>query len=769
MLGDRPLSSGAQGASPQDLGPQKDRPQGKAAQVEEKSGGGADSPARSLQDLREYLEELNRAYYEESAPLVSDAEYDRLMVELARLEAEEGEGGEDLSQSPSQKVGGKASAQGLSRVRLRSPMLSLTDVFSEGEVETFLQRVLKEVPGAPFVVERKIDGLSVSIRYQNGALYQALTRGDGHSFGEDVTANVRELLALPLNLEFPPGQATKDLEIRAEVYLPKERFHALNEEAEREGEKTFMDPRNAASGILRQPSPSLVRRKGLTYLAFEIRVAEGLTFTTRSETLAYLKKLGFATVPQQGPYKEISQVVEAIEAFGKDREDMPYGVDGAVVKLDLLADSARLGASAKAPKWAVAYKYPPKEKETRVLSITSQVGRTGRITPLAILDPILLAGSRVAQATLHNYTNLAALDVRVGDLVTVIKSGEIIPAIIGVNKEARPADAQAILPPTACPVCQGPVGHPKEEGVELYCLNPHCPAKIQGQLIHFASRQAMDISGLGDRTVTLLQEKAYLRDFPDIFRLRDHRQDLIDSGLIGRQKTVDKLLEAIEGAKTRPLARILTGLGIPGVSLSRIEKILDLYPRVEDLEGLSLETWQSLPTVGPILGENLYDFFQDPATQETLDQLRSLGLTALMSDKERQAHEEAEAARKEAAQAQAAASAQMTFSLFDESLAHLTEASPEEVWRQHYPEFYDFAGKIFTIVGEFSNFRQSRLVDFFKAFGGVYHPQYSGDVQILVAGNPGRVAQGEEILAKAQERGIRILTADDLPKNLILK
>lgn len=567
-------------------------------------------------DLREQLQQLNRAYYDLDDPLVSDAEYDLLSQRLRKIEAAFPQLAS--ADSPTLIVGGRASER-FQRVPHRYPMLSLNDVFSLEDVDDFIRRTHASEAEAKFIVEAKVDGLSLSIDYEEGVLQRAITRGDGVNFGEDVTLNAMQLSNLPHRLS-----ETIALSVRGEVYMPKEEFERINEEMSAIGAKTFANPRNAAAGTLRQLDSAVVKERGLAFVAFEIQDSSR-NFTSDREELLFLRDLGFDTIFPSELFDTTEEIFSEIERIDQIRADYPYEIDGAVVKVDQLSMRERLGATSKAPRWAVAYKYPPEVKETQILEIRAQVGRTGKITPQAILAPVHLAGTTVQRATLHNQNYIDKLDVRVGDTVLVHKGGEIIPAVLGVVKDRRDGSEQVYRLPGNCPSCDSPTTF-LDEGVDLYCTNTDCPAQLQRHLEYFASQSALSIDGLGEKTATALIENNYVSSLADIYSLKDKRDSLIAWGGIGREKTVDALLAAIENSKEASLARLVTGFGIPHVGVQTAQSLVGELKSLEAIAAASAEELSAIPDIGPKTAEAIRDWLALPQTKELIARLEAAGV-----------------------------------------------------------------------------------------------------------------------------------------------
>jgi len=571
-----------------------------------------------IEFLRAEIEAHSRAYYAEDNPTISDFEFDQLMQRLRALEAM----APDLAtaDSPSRKIGGAISSD-LATTRHTVPLLSLQDVFAESDVADFITRVQSDFPEARFVVERKIDGLSVAIRYENGRLVRGLTRGDGE-VGEDVTANIRQIADLPQILP----EAIPELEVRGEVYLPVDAFLRVNARQEDSGGKIFANPRNCAAGTLRQLDPAIVAERELSLFVFNVQAATGITFSSHSESLQYLARLGFPVSPEYQVCQSFETVWAVITAIGEQRFALPYGIDGAVVKVDELSIRERLGATSKVPRWAVAYKYPPEQKETRLLDITVQVGRTGRITPMAILEPVRLAGTTVSRATLHNQDMIDKLDVRIGDTVLVQKAGDIIPAILSVRKDLRAGDPPRYELPRNCPVCGAPAER-EPDTADLRCTGSDCPAQIARHLGYFASKEAMDIEGLGPAMVETLLAAGLIHNLADIYQLPGRQAELANSDLFKtRQKTLANLLQAIEKSRHNSLDRLITGLGIRNIGRQASRVLAESFPDLHALARATELELLALPDFGAVSARSVVDFFSQEQTLQLIDQLERAGV-----------------------------------------------------------------------------------------------------------------------------------------------
>jgi DNA ligase (NAD+) len=583
-----------------------------------------------INELREILKYHNRKYYEEDSPEISDYEYDNMLRELENLEGKHPE--LLVPESPTQHVGGSAKLEAGKKIRHDVPMLSLDDKFSQNEIIDFVIKMQRELGDTQFIVEPKIDGLSVALRYRDGEFVQGITRGDGINFGEDVTANLKMIKSIPPKLT----EKIPYLEVRGEVYMDNQVFEEVNARQEEEGKKIFANPRNCAAGTLRMLNPQVVAERKLSVIIFNLQAVQGNEFKSHAETLDFLSEQGFQVSKYISCTNE-DQVWEAIMAIDDTRGEYSYGLDGAVIKVDSLADRDKLGATSKVPRWAVAYKYPPEEKQTEVLNIEVNVGRTGRLTPLAILNPVSLAGTTVSRASLHNQDQIDRLDIRIGDTVMVRKAAEIIPQIIGVVTDKRPEGTSPFQIPDRCPVCgssavRGTIND--NEGAAIFCTNSNCPAQLARLLIHFASRQAMDIDGLGPAVVETLLEKGYIKDLSDIYYLKDRRDDLIRDAITGRpnakksdtSKSTDKLLAAIERSKDNDIDRLINGLGISNVGKFAGNLLRNNFADMFAIADASFEELVGLDGFGEISAKAVGDYFAQPQTKYILERLENAGV-----------------------------------------------------------------------------------------------------------------------------------------------
>ena len=614
--------------------------------------------ATRISALRREIEHHNQVYYQDAAPIISDREYDRLYRELADLEIAFPELADP--NSPTRRVGGAPLLE-FTQIRHRAPMLSLDNTYSEAEVAAFFTRLEKLLTGQAIetVIEPKVDGVAISLLYEDGVLRHAATRGDG-TVGDDVTQNVRTIRSVSARLA--GGSPPKILEIRGEIFLPKARFAAINEERTASGEPPFANPRNAAAGSLKQLDPAIVATRGLDAIFYGTGALEGAAWPTHSEALQAIAAYGLPVHQRTWTARSLQEMLDAIHELDAIRHDFPFETDGAVIKVDSLAQRNAVGYTSKSPRWAMAYKYQAEQAETKLLNITVQVGRTGVLTPVAELEPVFVSGSTVARATLHNEEEVARKDIRVGDIVVIEKAGEVIPAVIEVRKERRTGEERVFHMPEQCPACQSPVVRDPGQ-VAVRCVNASCPAQIKRRLEHFASRGAMDIEGMGEAMVEQLVEQGLTRDLADIYSLAQAGLETIPR--MG-EKSIANLLRGIEQSKTQPLWRLIFGLGIFHVgatsarALARVfieifhrplapvvsaalqvaEMLLfDMHPRDEAaapaestktpldlLMAATPDELQRIPDVGPVVGLSIAQHFARPENRATLERLRQAGV-----------------------------------------------------------------------------------------------------------------------------------------------
>lgn len=655
---------------------------------------------KELAQLRRTIRHHNVRYYNDDNPEISDYEYDQLMLRLKALEREYPE--LITENSPTQKVGGTAKRTAGTLVRHDVPMLSLQDVFSREEIEAFVRDIEARMENPVFVVEEKIDGLSLALRYENGTLSRAITRGDGVVQGEDVTENAKVIKDVVQKLKEPLPY----FEVRGEVYMTKAAFEAVNERRQLLGLKLFANPRNCAAGTLRQLDSRITKERGLSLFVFNLQAVRGKEFQTHVEAYDFMKRQGIKVIHAYHVCRTAEEVWDAIEQIGASRGDLPYDIDGAVVKLNDFLQRESLGATSKAPRWAIAYKYPPEEKESVVRSITLSVGRTGRITPTATFDPIRLCGTTVERATLHNQDFIDDLDVRVGDTVVVYKSGEIIPKIKAVVKEKRPERTEPFKIGDRCPVC-GAKAEREADSADVKCINQACPAQVESHILNFVSRDAMDIKGLGEKNIAALIEKGFLHTIVDIFRLKEHREELIAQGVVGKEKNTDKLLAAIEEAKKNEPQRLLTGLGIPGIGKAAAAALMQHFKTLEALENASDEAILAVRDMGETSAAAIRSYFQNEGNAKICRELQQLGV--------------ATAAQEHAAQGD------------------------------------ELADMSFVVTGTLHHFGRREITELIEQHGGRVTSSVSKKTDCLVAGeNAGSKLQ------KAEQLGVRILTEEEL-------
>ena len=649
-------------------------------------------PKQRIEELTKLLNDAGYRYYVLDDPTMPDFEYDRLLRELENLEKANPELA--LPDSPTKRVGGQA-VNTFGEVTHAVPLMSLQDVFSLEELDDFLVRTKEAVPGAQFSVEPKIDGLSVALEYVDGQFVRGATRGDGN-VGEDVTENLRTIRSIPMALEGAPAR----LIVRGEVFMPKKTFHALNEALEENGEKTVANPRNAAAGSMRQKDPKVTAKRKLDILVFNVQLAEGKTFVSHAETLEYLKSLHFKVIPYK-LLSDVEKISKEVIRINEEREKLSCDIDGAVIKLDDLAARERLGNTAKFPRWAVAYKYPPEEKETLVEDIVIQVGRTGVLTPKAVVAPVRLAGTTVTNATLHNQDFISRLDIRIGDTVRIRKAGEIIPEILEVNLSKRPEGTQPYLLPKKCPVCGAAVER-DEDGAFLRCTGAECPAQLSRNIAHFVSRDAMDIEGLGSAIVDSLIEKGAIRSPADIYYLTmDELSGLWKSGT----KAAQKLLDAIAASKSQDVSRLIFALGIRQVGAKTGKSLAAAFGSLDKLMEATLEELTQVPDIGEVTAESICEWFAQPQSRHMVRRLKEAGVNF-------------------------------------ESKRVVTDTR--------------FAGKTIVLTGALSRFTREEATEKIELFGGKASGSVSKKTSFVVAGeNAGSKER------KARELGIPVLTEDE--------
>lgn len=572
-----------------------------------------------LKKLRERIAYHAKRYYVDDDPEIPDYEYDRMYAELLKLEAEHPEW--DDPASPSHRVGGKPLDK-FGKVTHTVQMNSLSDVFSFEELQVFLDRVAAVIPDAAYSVEPKIDGLSVALHYEQGVFVQGATRGDGF-VGEDVTQNLRTVFSIPLTLPEP-----LTLTVRGEVYMPRMKFEKLNQAREADGQPLFANPRNAAAGSLRQLDPQITASRGLDIFVFNFQEGalwlDGHEPTSHTETLDRLQALGFHTLESRILAQHAEEIFAHIRKLGDVRDSLAYDIDGVVIKLDRLADRRRMGEGTNTPKWAVAYKFPPEEKETKLESIEIAVGRTGVLTPTAVLSPVRLAGTTVSRATLHNADLIEERDIRIGDIVTLRKAGDIIPEVVKSHPELRSGNEQVFRMPSVCPSCGEPVFHDEDEGAATRCTNSKCPAQLSRGIEHFASKDAMNIDGLGPQLVDSLLRNRLIEDAADLYRL--DREALTGMERMG-EKSASNLLAAIENSKGAGLERLIYALGIRNVGEVAAEALAQHFGSLDACMAATKEELVALPDFGDVTADCVVNFFSHPQNRELCQRLVGAGLT----------------------------------------------------------------------------------------------------------------------------------------------
>ncbi len=650
-----------------------------------------------IEKLREELKRHSYLYYVKDDPEITDYEYDMMMKKL--IEEEERLGLPIPPDSPSVRVGGSA-VSSFAKVEHEVPLLSLNDVFSFDELKEFDRRVKEDCPDADYDTEIKIDGLSVSLEYKDGLFHRGATRGDG-IVGEDVTENLKTIGSIPLRLSEPVT-----LIVRGEVYMPVKNFLLLNEKREEAGEPLFKNPRNAAAGSLRQLDPKITASRGLDILIFNLQKCDEKSFDTHLESLDWLEKLGFKVVPVRTYCKNVDEAIEEIEKIGRGDYHLKFDIDGAVIKVNSLKMREKLGFTAKAPRWAAAYKYPPERKETKLYDITVQVGRTGVLTPTAELDPVFIGGTTVSRATLHNIDFINSKDIRIGDTVILQKAGEIIPEIIGPVKEKRTGSEVPYSMPEFCPVCGAKVV--REEGeAAVRCSSNECPAQLQRNIEHFVSRDAMDISGLGPAIIAQMLEKKLIASTADIYSLK--KEDIVPLEKLG-EKSADNLLSAIEKSKERDLSNLIYALGIRQVGSGAAKSLAAHFKTLDNLLSADASELSEVDDIGPVTAESIRDYFSEEHNKENIKNLVSSGLNTKYSDQG-----------------------------VNESLSGLT----------------------FVITGTLSGYSRSAAADEIEKRGGKVAGSVSKKTSYVLAG-----AEPGSKLDKANALGVRVINEDEFNEML---
>lgn len=646
--------------------------------------------------LKAILNQANRDYYVLDSPKMSDFEYDALLREL--IEIEEAYPQLKTSDSPSQRVGGEV-LEGFESVTHEVQMQSLTDVFNKDELEAFDKRTADalETNVVEYVTELKIDGLSVSLEYRDGKFFRGSTRGNGF-VGEDITNNLKTIKSIPLSL----SEAIPRLEVRGEVFMPKAAFLKLNELRELSGEPLFANPRNAAAGSLRQLDSRIAAERNLDIFIFNVQAAEGIEFKTHSESLDYLEKLGFKVIPDRRIQHGIDEVFSEIMRLGDLRGELSFDIDGAVVKVNSLSDREILGQNTKTPKWATAYKYPPEQKETELLDIALQVGRTGVVTPNAVFEPVKVAGSVISRATLHNFDNIKSKDIRIGDTITIQKAGDVIPEVVGVVRHKD--GSEPFQPPKNCPVCGEPTERLENEAA-VRCTNSNCPAQQLRSVIHFASKSAMDIDGLGPSIVERFIELGLISNAADLYELK--ADDIADLEGFGK-KSAENLINSINKSKERGLDKVLFGLGIRLIGARAAELIAKRFGSIDEVIKADAEQISEIPDIGGKMADSLVHYLSDEASLKLIERFKEYGVS-------------------------------MTYDAADVS--------------------DKLAGKTFVLTGTLPTLKRSEAKKIIEDNGGKVSSSVSKKTDFVVAGD-----EAGSKLDKAAQLGIEIISEDDLIK-----
>jgi len=668
--------------------------------------------------LRNEIEYHNNLYYNEDKPLISDMEYDALMRELKQLEQEYPEllkNERNGESSPTKKIGGTASEK-FSKVRHRVPMLSLSNTYNISEIEDFDKRIKKIILSEnaknhskelEYILELKLDGLSISLIYENGALIQAVTRGDGQ-VGEDVTENIMEIKTIPKKLK-----KNISLEVRGEIILPISSFNRINQEREDDGEDVFANPRNAASGTIRQLDKTIVAERGLDCYLYYLVNAENYGINTHLESIEYIEKLGFKTTKIFEKYTDFKELEKSIDKWHNDRKKLDYETDGLVIKVNNFALYETLGYTTKSPRWAIAYKFPAEQVKTKLMNVTFQVGRTGVITPVAELEAVNLSGSVVKRASLHNFDEIRRKDIKIGDNVIVEKAAEIIPQVVNVVFDDRTGQEIEIQEPTNCPVCNSELAH--EEGlVALKCHNPLCPEKVKRQIAYFVSRDAMNISGLGDKIVEKFIELGKIKTIVDIYSLEKYREELENLEKMG-QKSVDNLINSIESSKNRDFSKVLYALGIPFVGKFNANLLTKTFKNIENLKNQSIENLLAVKGIGDKVALAVNTFLNDENNWKIITDLKNIGLQFAVD-----------------------------------------ETNSEEIADNPIKD------KNFLATGKLQKYKRNDIKDIILSKGGNYLSAVSKNLDFLIAGE-----KAGSKLEKAEKLGVRILTEDEFEKEFL--
>ena len=651
---------------------------------------------KRIQELTDIINKANHDYYINDNPTITDQEYDRYMEELMRLEEAHPEF--KKIDSPTQRVGSEVISS-FKKVTHEIPMLSLGDIFNEEEIISFDERVKKVVPNPKYVVELKMDGLSVSLLYKKGELVRAATRGDGVT-GEDITHNAKTIKDIPLKINQPI-----DIEVRGEIYMSKASFKKLNEEG-----ANFANPRNAAAGSVRQLDSKVAASRNLSCFIYHLPDPEDYNIYTHYDALNFMKELGFKVNPNNKKINDIKELMEYVDYYTKERPNLPYEIDGIVIKVNDLNDQKRLGYTARSPKWAIAYKFPAEEVLTRVKDIICTVGRTGQVTPSAILEPVRVMGSLISKATLHNEDYILSKDIRIGDIVSIKKAGDVIPEVVKPIIERRDGTEKKFNMVEKCPICGEKLTR-KEDEAAYYCLNEHCPARKQEKLFHFTSRHAMNIIGFGDRIIEDFYNLGYLKDDDDFYHLYEHKEELKELEGFG-EKSIEKLLDEIEKSKNNSLERLLFGLSIRHVGTKTADILAREFRNMDNLMNASFEDLANIKDIGNIIAKSVYDFFRDENNINLINKLKE-----------------------------------------DEvNMSYLKEVSKDETV---------FTGKTFVLTGSLERFTRDEAKIRIEQLGGTVSSSVSKKTSVVIAG-----AEAGSKLTKAKDLGITIWDEETFVNNL---
>ncbi len=656
---------------------------------------------KRVEELTNILNDANYKYYVLDEPTITDQEYDKYLRELEELEQKYKEFARD--DSPTKRVGGEV-LDSFKKVTHKIPMMSLSDVFSESEVVNFDERIKKEGIRPQYVCELKIDGLSVSLLYEHGKLVRAATRGDG-VVGEDITHNVKTIKSVPLTLN-----EDIDIEVRGEIYMSKKSLEKVNLERIKNGEKPLQNARNGAAGSIRQLDSKVAAKRGLDVWIYHLPNPLDYGIHTHYEALEFMKKLGFKTNPNNRLVNNINEVLEFISEKNAERKSLPYDIDGIVIKVNNIDQQQELGFTAKYPKWATAYKFPAEEVLTRLNDIIFTVGRTGQITPNAVLDPVIVMGSTIARATLHNENYIKEKDLRIGDIVSIRKAGDVIPEVVEVKKERRTGNEKNFEMIHNCPIC-GTTLVKKEGQVDYFCLNEHCPTRKIESLIHFAERDAMNIDGLGEKIMEDFFNFSFIRTIPDIYLLQTHREDLTRLEGYG-EKSVTKLLEAIEKSKSNSLEKLLFGLGIPHVGSKTARIIASHYHNIDNIMKATLEDLSSINDIGEIIAKSIVDYFQKEDNKIIIERLKQYGI----------------------------------------NMNYLGQKIIKDE---------TFYGKTFVLTGTMTEYKRDEAKSLIENYGGKTSSSVSKKTDVVIAG-----AEPGSKYDKAVELGITIWSEEDFKKNI---